>query len=196
MSALDRALLDFLRLVPADVKFALVGGVAVAARTEPRFTRDLDFAVSVQTDSEADSTVLRFRQLGYSVETVLENTARQRLSTVRLRRSARSPIIDLLFAASGVEPEVVADAERVEITPGVAAPVARVGHLIAMKLVSRDAKRRPNDQQDLVSLAKVADEVEWSRAESSIELVIARGFDRGRDLRAGLVEIRGIWQDD
>src|SRR5436190_13245098 len=98
MSALDRALQEFLELVPAHVRFALVGGVAVAARTEPRFTRDLDFAISVGTDQEADATVLELRQLGYSLETALENTARQRLSTVRLRRSPRSPIIDLLFA--------------------------------------------------------------------------------------------------
>lgn len=196
MSALDRALHEFLELVPEGVKFALVGGVAVAARTEPRFTRDLDFAISVGTDSEADATVLKFRQLGYALETVLENTAKQRVSTVRMRRTPRSPIIDLLFAASGIEPEVVAEAERIELGSGVVAPVGRVGHLIAMKLVSRDAKRRPNDQQDLVNLAKVADEEEWSRAESSIELVLARGFDRGRDLRAGLVEIRAIWRDD
>lgn len=195
MSALDRALVEFLQVVPEDVDLALVGGVAVAARTEPRFTRDLDFAVSVQSEPDADRTVLRLQQLGYSVETVLESVSMRRLSTVRLRRTTRSPIIDLLFAASGIEPEVVSAAERIEITSGVWAPVARVGHLIAMKLVSRDPKRRPNDQQDLVNLARVADESEWNRAESAIELIGQRGFDRGRNLQAGLVELRSIWAD-
>jgi hypothetical protein len=33
--------------------FALVGGLAVTLRTEPRFTQDADLAVSVTTDSEA-----------------------------------------------------------------------------------------------------------------------------------------------
>lgn len=196
MSALDRALNEFLTRIPPHIRFALVGGVAVAARTEPRFTRDLDFAISVGSEQEAEATVLEFRQLGYSIETVLENTAKQRLSTVRLRRLPRSPIIDLLFSASGIEAEAVAGAERIELGSGVIAPVARVGHLIAMKLVSRDAKRRPNDQQDLVNLAKVADEVEWSRAESAIELIVMRGYNRGRDLGAGLAELRAIWRDD
>jgi predicted nucleotidyltransferase len=193
MSALDRALNEFLQLVPSHVQFALVGGIAVAARTEPRFTRDLDFAISVDSEHEAETTVSEFRQLGYAIQTVLENTAKQRLSTVRLRRSPRSPIIDLLFAASGIEPEAVAGAERIELGSGVIAPVARIGHLIAMKLVSRDAKRRPNDQQDLVNLAKVADELEWSLAESSIDLIRVRGYHRGRNLHAGLAELRTIW---
>jgi hypothetical protein len=61
-----------------------------------------------------------------------------------------------------------------------------------MKLVSRDSRRRPRDQQDLVDLAKVADDREWQRAEEAIELIEQRGFSRGRDLRAGLVEIRAL----
>jgi len=36
---------------------ALVGGFAVSARTEPRFTRDLDLAVAVNEDSEAEALV-------------------------------------------------------------------------------------------------------------------------------------------
>ena len=195
MSALDRALHEFLRIVPKHVQLALVGGIAVSARTEPRFTRDLDFAISVASEQEAESLVLELRHLGYAIEMVLENAVKAKLSTVRLRRAPRSPIIDLLFAASGIEPEVVAEAELIEIGGSVLAPVARVGHLIAMKLLSRDHKRRPNDQQDLTSLAKVADEVEWSRAKSSIDLIIARGYGRGRDLHAGLDEIQAIWSD-
>lgn len=83
MSALDRALNEFLQMAPSHIRFALVGGIAVAARTEPRFTRDLDFAISVGSELEAEATVSEFRQLGYAIETVLENTAKQRLSTVR-----------------------------------------------------------------------------------------------------------------
>ena len=60
---------------------------------------------------------------------------------------------------------------------------------------SRDAKRRPNDQQDLVNLAKVADEQEWSCAESSIDLIRMRGYHRGGGLHAGLAELRAIWRD-
>lgn len=192
MNAVERALRDFLSARPADVAIALVGGLAVSARAEPRFTRDLDFAIAVASDDEAAHYVFRLRQVGYEIVTALEQTAQHRLSTIRLRRGGRGPLVDLLFAACGIEAEIVQAAEPLEIAAGIVADVAQVGHLIAMKLVSRDPKRRPHDQQDLVDLASVADHKEWERAEAAIELILQRGFSRGRDLRAGLAEIRAL----
>lgn len=192
MNAVERALRDFLSARPADVAVALVGGLAVSARVEPRFTRDLDFAIAVASDDEAAHYVFRLRQVGYEIVTALEQTTRHRLSTIRLRRGGRGPLLDLLFAACGIETEIVRAAEPLEIASGVVTDVAQVGHLIAMKLVSRDARRRPHDQQDLVDLASVADDQEWRRAEAAIELILQRGFSRGRDLRAGLAEIRAL----
>ena len=37
------------------MSFALIGGLAVSARTEPRFTRDADFAVALAGDAEAEA---------------------------------------------------------------------------------------------------------------------------------------------
>lgn len=190
MNAVERALRDFLSARPADVAVALVGGLAVSARAEPRFTRDLDFAIAVASDDEAAHYVFRLRQVGYEIVTALEQTTQHRLSTIRLRRGGRGPLLDLLFAACGIETEIVQAAEPLEIASGVITDVAQVGHLIAMKLVSRDARRRPHDQQDLVDLANVADDREWQRAEAAVELILQRGFSRGRDLQAGLAEIR------
>jgi hypothetical protein len=195
LNAVERSLRDFLAARPADVASAVVGGIAVSVRTEPRFTRDLDLAVAVTNDDEAASYVFRLRQQGYQVVTALEQTTRGRLSTVRLRRDGRGPIVDLLFAACGIEAEIAQAAEPIEIVPGVVAEVAHTGHLIAMKLVSRDPKRRPRDQQDLVDLAHVADVREWARAEAAIELIQQRGFARGRDLRAGLAELRALVEE-
>ena len=42
-------------LTRARVSFALVGGLAVSAWTEPRFTRDADFAVALAGDAEAEA---------------------------------------------------------------------------------------------------------------------------------------------
>jgi predicted nucleotidyltransferase len=192
MNAVERALRDFLSARPADVAVALVGGLAVSARAEPRFTRDLDFAIAVASDDEAAPYVFQLRQVGYEIVTAMEQTTQHRLSTIRLRRGGRSPLLDLLFAACGIETEIVQAAEPLEIASGVVTDVAQVGHLIAMKLVSRDARRRPHDQQDLVALANVADDREWQRAEAAVELILQRGFSRDRDLRAGLAEIRGL----
>ena len=192
MNAVHRALRDFLAVRPAEVASAVVGGIAVSVRTEPRFTRDLDLAVAVASDDEATSYVFRIRQHGYEIVSALEQTTQHRLSTIRLRRDGRGPIVDLLFAACGIEVEIVQAAESIELVTGLVADIAQVGHLIAMKLVSRDPRRRPRDQQDLVDLARVADEREWQRAEAAIELIRERGFSRGRDLRAGLAEIRAL----
>ena len=192
MNAVQRALRDFLAVRPAEVASAVVGGIAVSVRTEPRFTRDLDLAVAVGNDEEAANYVFRIRQHGYEIVSALEQTTQHRLSTVRMRRDGRGPIVDLLFAACGIEAEIAQAAEPIEIAAGLVAEVAQVGHLIAMKLVSRDPKRRPRDQQDLVDLANVADDREWQRAEAAIELIRQRGFSRGRDLRAGLAEIRAL----
>lgn len=190
MNAVERALRDFLDGRPRDVAIAVVGGLAVSARTEPRFTRDLDFAVSIANDEEAERYVFRMRQLGYEVEAALQQTTQQRLSTIRLRRRGRGPLVDLLFATCGIEAEIVHASSPMEVVTDLVADVAQVGHLIAMKLVSRDDTTRPQDRGDLLALARVADAEEWARAEAAVRLIEARGYARKRDLQAALMECR------
>src|ERR1043165_3848943 len=128
MNAVERALRDFLAVRPPDIAAAVVGGRAVSAHAEPRFTRDLDFAVATVNDDEATQYVFRMRQLAYEVVSALEQTKHGRLSTIRLRRHGRSPIVDLLFNACGIEVEIARAAEPIEIVAGVVAEVAQVGH--------------------------------------------------------------------
>ncbi len=167
--------------------FALVGGLAVSVRTEPRFTRDVDLAVSVGADVEAEACVWRLQGLGYRLELVLEHT-RDRLSTVRLRpprAGAGGIVIDLLFASSGIEPEIVGRAEPIEALPGVVVPVALGSDLLAMKLLSVEA-RRPQDAQDIESLLGVLDAGGIESCRQALRLLTARGFNRDRDLEAML----------
>ena len=189
MNPLQRALREFLAARPPETAIALVGGIAVSVRTEPRFTRDLDFAVAVADDSEVDAYVFRLRQVGYETATVLQH-ASDRIATVRLKRSARSPFVDLLFQTAGIEREIVEDSRPLDVGGGVITSVARVGHLVALKLLSRDDDTRPSDRGDLVALAKVADADEWTRAERAVEQIHERGFARGRDLHAALASWR------
>ncbi len=57
-SNLQQALRDFVsHLSNSDADFALVGGLAVSARAEPRFTRELDVAVAVRNDEEAEAII-------------------------------------------------------------------------------------------------------------------------------------------
>lgn len=97
--------------------------------------------------------------------------------------------VDLLVASSGIEAEIVAEAEVLEVAQGIKIPVARVGHLIVMKLRSV-SEGRETDSADLRGLVAIADDDEWSRVETSCQLVMSRGFSRGRDLVADTESLR------
>ena len=97
-------------------------------------------------------------------------------------------MIDILFASSGIEPEMVAGATQTELIAGLDVPVAQVGHLIAVKLLARDDDTRPQDRMDLAALRTAATDADLRMAEHAVELIDSRGFGRGRDLHAALVE--------
>jgi hypothetical protein len=44
-------------LTRAHVSFALIGGLAISVRTEPRFTRDTDLVVALASDAEAQALI-------------------------------------------------------------------------------------------------------------------------------------------
>lgn len=168
--------------------WALVGGLAVSIRAEPRFTRDVDLAVAVVDDAAAESLVGDLRAQGYRLETTLEQEALGCLATVRLTPpglSATGIVLDLLFASSGLEREVCEAAERLEIVPGVAVPVARAGHLVAMKLLSR-TEHRLQDEIDLRNLAVALNTEEIELAWLAVARIQAVGANRGRELVADL----------
>ncbi len=100
-------------LAAAEVDWALIGGLAISARLEPRFTRDVDLAVAVAGDDDAESLVRRFRQRGFQIHALLEQEATGRLATVRLEttQGEDGPLVDFLFASCGIEPEVAPAAE-------------------------------------------------------------------------------------
>ena len=68
-SALRKAVADLNTL---KLRWALIGGLAISARSAPRFTKDLDFAVAVGGDAEAEGVVLRLQGRGYRTLQVLE----------------------------------------------------------------------------------------------------------------------------
>jgi predicted nucleotidyltransferase len=162
-------------------RLALVGGLAVSARAEPRFTRDVDLAIAVGSDAEAEALVARLLRAGYRVSAQVEQEATGRLATVRTVPPGGSVLCDLLFASSGIEPEVVAGATRLTLFPDCEAPVASVGHLIAIKLLAR-SPRRLQDDLDLEALSRIATDEHLREAEAAIGLIAARGFARDKDL--------------
>jgi hypothetical protein len=166
-------------------KFAVVGGLAVSARAEPRMTRDADLAIAVRDDHEAEHVVFAMQALDYSVVAVVEQEATGRMSTVRLVGSG-SVITDLLFASSGIEPEIVLRSTEISVIPGLVLPVASIGDLIAMKLLARDDRNRPTDADDLRALREVATPGDWATAREAVLAIEVRGYARQRNLIASL----------
>ncbi len=189
MSRLERALDQAARTLDAlAAGWALVGGLAVSVRTEPRFTRDIDIAVSVTDDAEAEALIREHRTGGHEVVALVEQEGTDRLATARLVPPGEDEggiVLDLLFASSGVEPEIVAAADRLDVMVGLELPVAQTGHLIATKLLAED-EDRSTDRADLAALLAVAGPAELDRARVAVRLISERGFDRGRDLGGAL----------
>lgn len=70
----------------------------------------------------------------------------------------------------GIEPELVASAERITYQPGIELPVARVGHLIALKVLS-ESESRVQDRIDLKTLGAVATTEDWATAQAAVRLI-------------------------
>jgi predicted nucleotidyltransferase len=175
-------------LCALDGRCALVGGFAYGLHVEPRMTKDLDFAIGVNDDKEAEDLMRVLHRRGYQIAQLLEHAELGRLSTLRLRlpqSTAATADVDLLFASCGIEPEIVNDAIEFVIAGAGTIRVARIGHLIAMKLLS-ESDERPNDRSDLHGLARAATKSELDAARHAVHLIESRAFHRGRDLPTAL----------
>ncbi len=170
-------------LTAIDAAWALIGGFAVSARAEPRFTRDVDVCVAVADDGAAEQIARALVDRGYVVATIIEHEERRRLSTVRLVSPVPGGVVvDLLFASSGIEPELVGSSESLELIPGLVAPVARAAALVVLKLLARDDQSRPQDAADLVALRPRLTLADEGEVHHLAELVMDRGYHRDRDL--------------
>jgi predicted nucleotidyltransferase len=181
-------------LAELDAPFALVGGLAVSSRVEPRFTRDVDLVVSAQTDLEVERLVFALLARGYRVDASIEQTSTGRLATVRTRPpGAGELIIDLLFASSGIEDVIVERAEVLEVLQGIRLPVASCPALVALKVLAR-ARTRPQDDLDLAGLIPLLSEPEVLEVEELLRLIAARGYSRGKRLGPEFKRLLKKWR--
>ena len=190
MTSLEQAVARASKLLERlGVNYALVGGLAVGAWTEPRFTQDFDFAVGVNDDSEAESLIRQLHGHGFSLMAMVEQDAVGRLATARLLERDSKLVMDLLFASSGIEPEATRMARYLSFTGDIHLPVAQPGHLIAMKVLSNDPSRRPQDGLDLARLLAHSDADQIALAQAAVQLIAERGYHRGKQLSYDLEEL-------
>lgn len=160
--------------------YALVGGIAASARGEARFTRDIDVAVRVRDDSQAEDVVFRLNKQGYHIAATVEQEAAGRLATARLMSPA-GVVCDLIFATSGIEIEIVDTAQITEVFSGLAIPTATPEALLAMKTLSA-TPRRPRDAGDIQAIAVANPDFDEEHVRHLLRLIEQRGYARGQDL--------------
>lgn len=134
LAALPRRLVAAFSKVTRDLdaigaKCAVIGGLAVGARVEPRTTKDIDFAVDVADDAAAEALIYALGAHGYRVSSLFQRREDGRIATVRTHGSGDARMLfDYLFASTLIEREIVSAASH-ETLFGVDVPVARYGHL-------------------------------------------------------------------
>ena len=163
-------------------RFALVGGLAVSLRAEVRFTRDVDLAVAVTDDRDAENLIFTMHAAGYTPTTTVEQEARGRLAAARLRAPG-GMMVDLMFASTGIETEIIDRALPVALPGTGYIAVARAEELLAMKILSM-ADDRPQDRLDVRSLLAFTPAMDVQSVRDTLELITARGYHRGKDLVA------------
>jgi nucleotidyltransferase AbiEii toxin of type IV toxin-antitoxin system len=167
-----------------DRGFALVGGLAISIRGEVRATQDVDIAVAVADDADLEGLVHDLAQAGYVAVTTVDQEAVGRPATVRLESPA-GVVVDLVAAACGIEPEIVASALPVPFEGIADVPVARAEDLLAMKVLWARAGR-PHDSADAQSLLLVNPALDLASVRERLRLMTERGFARNQDLFAKL----------
>lgn len=166
-------------------QYAMIGGLAVSFRTIERFTKDIDLVIAVENDQQAESCVRQIAGLGYQVHTLLEQAKHGRIATIRLIKSPEGRVfVDLLFASSGVESEVVAGAEPIDVFENLQVAVASLPALLALKVLSVDPISRPQDVIDIKNLLAESNVDEQQETIRLLQLITDRGYHRGKNLMA------------
>ena len=171
--ALARIATDLDRM---EVPWALVGGLALAVHADPRQTRDVDCAIAVATEKEAEEIIRKLHDKGYRDHpegALLEEPRTGRLKGVRLLSPGvgeYGSVVDLLSGACGIEREIVQAANETQVDQGLVVPVATRGHLMAMKVVAW----RDKDRGDLRALLEGANDQDLRVAREALDLIDRR----------------------
>lgn len=149
--------MDFLRVITevggaltrSGVRYALIGGFAMALRGVQRATVDLDFILALEDLEIADQ---RLRAQGYRRVFHSENVSHYRSDDDEFGR------IDILHAFRSPSLSMLDRAEMLEVAPSVKLPVARMEDIIGLKIQAacNDPDRSDQDWLDIRHLLEAA----------------------------------------
>lgn len=144
-------------LSAARVPYAIIGGVAVALRAAPRFTRDIDLIVW-SDDARWPDLVESARSFSIAPRIADWLAFAGRTRVLLLVHSTGVPL-DISCGALPFEQELVESAEDVDLG-SVIVPVATPVHLLVMKAIAN----RPRDRADIETLLRAFPDVDTDAA--------------------------------
>lgn len=141
----------------AKVRYALIGGFAMALHGIQRATIDLDFILMLEDLESADEIL---SSSGYNRVFKSENVSHYTSNQPELGR------IDILHAFRGPSLSMLKRAERIEVTRNASLPVVQVEDLIGLKVqaLRNDPIRETSDWADIQLLIEGA-----SRGDRSLD---------------------------
>lgn len=155
------------RLDGQGVRYAFIGGFAMALRGVQRATVDLDFILMLEDLDKADKI---FIQSGYQKGFKNENVSHYISDDVRLGR------IDILHAFRGPTLSMLERAERIEVITGLSVPVVSNEDIIGLKVQAsvNNPSRETADWFDIRMIIECCYQsnqtVDWALLEDYLDL--------------------------
>jgi hypothetical protein len=169
----------------AGIRWCLVGGLGASVYAEPRTTKDIDVVVAIDSEQAMEQLKDFLASKGYRSPSILMHIhPTQRMGWRLLLASPRCGDVplDILSNACGIEHQIAKQSVRLEVLPGVWLPVAALGHLIAMKVLSQHDVSRLQDRVDLMVLLKVAQLEDIELAKVALTEIAQAGYSNNRNL--------------
>lgn len=137
----------------ADLRVALIGGAAVNAFEDPRFTKDVDLTVTAKADAVSRFVSILLEH-GFVMVRDEGEGAPSGPDFVQLRRPGTMDVVDIIVAKTEYQDQVIARA----VAPAEdSLPVATAEDLIVLKLIAN----RPVDHTDTYLLGR-DNAIDWA----------------------------------
>jgi predicted nucleotidyltransferase len=131
------------------IKFALVGGIAVALVSTPRYTADVD-AVILDVDDRLEWLIAELVKAGFTTRAT-DQVAMTRRTRVLNLTDRQGVGIDLMLGLLPFDEDLVARATEAKLFGDSRVPVALPEHLVVMKAIAW----RPKDLQDIREIVAI-----------------------------------------
>jgi hypothetical protein len=142
-------------LAEADIEYAVIGGHAVNAWLEPRFTADIDVTMTAGTP-QLDRLTAALERRGFAIAAQYGEDQPSGPDFVRFESVDPRVVLEFQSAKTRLQDDVIRRAQQDERGLRVATPE----DLIVLKLIAN----RPKDRIDLVGLTALPD-LDWAYVE-------------------------------